>query len=223
MACRSTGLKHLRILLFRIRIGPALALIPLALTARIAQAQAQVTVAGGVRDTSGGVVVNAVVEALVGERVIARATTGADGAYSLAVPVRTPIVLRTHRAGFADAVIEPDGTASNLTRDVTLSIGALSDTLVVTASRGPESRTSVTQSLSVVTRADVQALKDEQRTVDAGPVCPLAVCALRSTLVCRRRDAAAVEMDYRTLQPAPKTFPAWPGTGSPILPSPCAL
>ena len=71
---------------------------------------------------------------------------------------RTPFALRTHRAGFADEVIELDGTDSNISRDVTLSIGALSDTLVVTASRGPESRTSVTQSLSVVSRPDVQAL-----------------------------------------------------------------
>ena len=50
------------------------------------------------------------------------------------------------------------GRDSNVSRDVALSIGALSDTLVVTASRSPESRTSVTQSLSVVGRADIQAL-----------------------------------------------------------------
>ena len=102
--------------------------------------------------------VDAAVEALVGERVIARGTTGANGGYSLAVPARTPFALRTHRPGFADDLIELDGTDSNISRDVTLSIGALSDTLVVTASRSPESRTSVTQSLSVVSRPDVQAL-----------------------------------------------------------------
>ena len=50
------------------------------------------------------------VEALVGERVIARATPATDGGYSLTVPVRTPFALRTHRAGFADDVIELDGT-----------------------------------------------------------------------------------------------------------------
>ena len=50
------------------------------------------------------------------------------------------------------------GRTSNVSRDVTLSIGRVSDTLIVTASRGPESRTSVTQSLSVISRADIQAL-----------------------------------------------------------------
>ena len=90
-------------------VATALALVLLALTAQVAHAQAHVTVAGVVRDTSGGVVVDAVVEALVGERVIARATTGADGGYSLAGPARTPFALRTHRAGFADEVIALDG------------------------------------------------------------------------------------------------------------------
>ena len=48
--------------------------------------------------------------------------------------------------------------SSGVSRDVTLAVGTMSDTLVVTASRGPESRTAVTQSLSVMGRADIQAL-----------------------------------------------------------------
>jgi outer membrane cobalamin receptor len=45
-----------------------------------------------------------------------------------------------------------------VTHDVTLQIGAVSDTLVVTASRGVESRASVTESLTAFTRADLEAL-----------------------------------------------------------------
>ena len=51
-----------------------------------------------------------------------------------------------------------DGASGDLSSDVALSIGTLSDSLVVTASRGLESRTSLTQSLSVVSRAEIQAL-----------------------------------------------------------------
>ena len=153
----SVGLSFVSDLL-RISDRPALALMLLAPAAAVAQAQSQITVTGVVRDTSAASWPMPSVEALVGDRVIARATTGADGAYTLAVPARTPFALRTQRTGFADDVTGLDGAASNVSRDVTLSIGTLSDTLVVTASRGPESRTSVTQSLSVVGRADIQAL-----------------------------------------------------------------
>jgi outer membrane receptor protein involved in Fe transport len=134
------------------------AVLLLGLTISTAQAQTRVTVSGVVRDVSGGVVAAATVEALVGDRVIARATTGADGAYMLAVPSGTPFVLKTQRTGFADDVSELDGTASGGSRDVTLAVGTMSDTLIVTASRAPASRTSVTQSLSVIGRADIQAL-----------------------------------------------------------------
>ena len=123
-----------------------------------ARAQDQITVSGVVRDASGGVVADASVQALVGERVIARTTTAGDGAYRLTVPVRTPFALRTQRAGFADSVSDVDGASSNVSLDVALSIGTLSDTLVVTAARGPEGRTSTTQSVSVMSRPDIQAL-----------------------------------------------------------------
>lgn len=133
------------------------AVLPLGSVAPV-HAQDHVTVSGIVRDVSGGVVAGATLEALVGERTIARATTGADGAYELQVPARTPFALRTRRGGFADDVAALDGVNSGISHDVTLSIGTMSDTLVVTASRGLESRASATQSLSVVSRADIQAL-----------------------------------------------------------------
>src|SRR5262249_42180988 len=59
---------------------------------------------------------------------------------------------------FADDVTALEGSSEAVSHDVTLSVGTLSDTLVVTAARGLESRSSVTQSLSVITRADIQAL-----------------------------------------------------------------
>jgi vitamin B12 transporter len=123
-----------------------------------AHAQDHVTVSGIVRDVSGGVVAGATVEALVGERIVARGTTGADGTYGLRVPARTPFALKTRCSGFADDVAALDGASSGVSHDVTLSIGTVSDTLVVTASRGLESRASVTQTLSVVSRADLQTL-----------------------------------------------------------------
>lgn len=123
-----------------------------------APAQDHIKVSGIVSDVSGGVVAGATLEALVGERIIARAMTGADGAYELQVPARTPFALKTRRSGFADDVTMLDGANRNVSHDVTLSIGTMSDTLVVTASRGLESRASVTQSLSVVSGADIQAL-----------------------------------------------------------------
>jgi len=124
----------------------------------LAQAQDHIRVSGVVRDVSGGVVAGATVEALVGERIVARVATGADGAYELQLPARTPIALRTRRTGFADDVAAVDGTNGSVSHDVTLSVGTLSDSLVVTGSRGLESRASATQSLSVVGSADIQAL-----------------------------------------------------------------
>ncbi len=132
--------------------------VPLFTSVPSARAQDRVKIAGTVRDVSGGVVAGATLEALVGERIIARVTTGADGAYELQVPARTPIALRTRRNGFADDVAAVDGANESVSHDVTLSVGTMSDTLVVTASRGLESRASATQSLSVIGRADIQAL-----------------------------------------------------------------
>jgi vitamin B12 transporter len=123
-----------------------------------ALAQEQVRVSGVVKDASGAVVAGATLEVIVGERIIATATTKSDGTYELQVPSRTPFALKTRRSGFAEDVAVLEGAIASVARDVTLSIGTLSDTLVVTAARGLESRASATQSLSVISRADIQAL-----------------------------------------------------------------
>ena len=115
-------------------------------------------VSGVVTDASGGVVSDATLEALVAERIIARTTSGADGRFELTVPARTPIALRTRRPGFADDVAALEGASANISHDVVLAVGTVSDTLVVTASRGLENRTSATQSISVVGRAEIEAL-----------------------------------------------------------------
>jgi vitamin B12 transporter len=142
----------------RISVIAALLLTQFSFSTPLAAAQSQITVSGVVKDVSGGLVADATIEALVGERVIARTTSSAEGRFELSVPARTPIALKTRRTGFADDVATLDGATANISHDVELSIGTLSDTLVVAASRGLESRTSVTQSLSVISRADIQAL-----------------------------------------------------------------
>ncbi len=108
----------------------------------LAQAPARLT--GVVKDTSGGVLPGAVVDAVVAGGTVATATTGADGRYELSVPAGVPVEVRSRRDGFADQVVSLPGVAATVTRDITMPIGRLSDTLVVTASRGAESRDTVT-------------------------------------------------------------------------------
>jgi outer membrane cobalamin receptor len=121
-------------------------------------AQSTVTVSGVVTDGSGAVVVGATVDAVVAERPVSRATTDADGRYRVQVPsgVRSQLLVRA--LGFADFVADMSATTGATTRDVALQVGGVSDTVVVTASRGAESRSRVTQSVSVMTAADIQAL-----------------------------------------------------------------
>ena len=66
--------------------------------------------------------------------------------------------LRAHSEGFADFVSEMPASRSAVTRDITLQVGSFSDTLVVTASRGAEARVNATQSVSVLTSQDIDAL-----------------------------------------------------------------
>jgi vitamin B12 transporter len=134
------------------------ALSILLFSATAAIAQAPVTVTGVVRDTSGGVLVDVTVEARVGDRVVASTTTDGQGAYRLSAPARTPFAIRTHRPGFADRIDALEAAAGDVSHDVALHIGTMSDTLVVTAARVLEDRTSVTQAMSVLTRDDVEAL-----------------------------------------------------------------
>src|SRR5687768_1245749 len=141
--------------MFRVIAGVALALI---MSAGSALAQSTVAVTGVARDASGGLLPGATVNVVVADRVITTATTGRDGRYQVQAPVGVPFSLRVQLEGFAEQAIEVSGTERPVTRDVSLQIGRVSDTLVVTASRGAENRASVTQSVTVATSEDIQAL-----------------------------------------------------------------
>ena len=119
---------------------------------------AGISIVGVVSDTSGAVVAGAAVDAVVAGRSMARVTTGADGSFHLDVPAGVPVEMRVHREGFAGQVIALAGASQPMTRNVTLQVGGVSDTLVVTASRASEGRASVTESVTSFTRADIEAL-----------------------------------------------------------------
>jgi outer membrane cobalamin receptor len=126
--------------------------------APIASAQVGVGVEGTVSDTSGAVIVGARVAAIVAGRAVASTTSGGDGAYRIDVPPGVPVELLVHADGFADQAISLQGAVVVTRHDVTLRVGGVSDTLVVTASRGVESRATVTESVTLLTRADIEAL-----------------------------------------------------------------
>ena len=119
---------------------------------------ATVAISGIVKDASGATVAGATVEAVAAGRTVTSADTREDGRYQLQITKGVPFELRVRKDGFADAVANISGSAQDLSRDVTLQIGAVSDTVVVTASRGSESRSSVTQSVTVTTGEEIQAL-----------------------------------------------------------------
>jgi vitamin B12 transporter len=129
-----------------------------AVTGTALAGQSRVELSGVVRDTSGAVVTEARVEALVAGRSVAAVTTDKDGRYRLEVPIGAPIAVRASRDGFADEYVELPGRHEPLTRDLVLRVGGLSDTLVVTASRNAESRANLLQSVTVTTKAEMEAL-----------------------------------------------------------------
>ena len=120
--------------------------------------QTSIDLSGRIVDASGGAVADAEVDALVAGLSVGKTTSAADGQYRLQLPAGMPVELRVRRDGFAERVIAVAGSSGNLTRDVTLQVGGVSDTLVVTASRSPQSRASVTESVTSFARADIQAL-----------------------------------------------------------------
>lgn len=128
------------------------------LAARSASAQASIAIAGTITDASGAVVPGATVEAVVADRRFAATLSGADGAYRLELPARVPFDLRVSAAGFADRSIAVPGQSRDVTRDVALAVAGVSDTLIVTASRSPAGRASVTESVTAFTEQDLQAL-----------------------------------------------------------------
>ena len=126
--------------------------------AAAAFAQTGVSVQGTVSDMSGAVITGARVDVVVAGRSIASVTSGADGRYRLEVPAGVQVELRVHGDGFAGQAITFTGSSVPITRNVTLQVGGVSDTLVVTASRAAESHATVTESVTSFTRADIEAL-----------------------------------------------------------------
>jgi vitamin B12 transporter len=123
---------------------------------------ASVTVAGAVKDASGAVIVGADVETVVAGRILAATSSGGDGQYRIAVPRGTPFELRVRRDGFADYAADLTGTTEDARKDVTLQVGGVSDTLIVTASGATENRASVTSAVTVVTADDIHAMGASQ-------------------------------------------------------------
>ncbi|MDP6580108.1 MAG: TonB-dependent receptor plug domain-containing protein, partial [Vicinamibacterales bacterium] len=122
-----------------------------------ALARQAVAVTGTVTDSSGAVLPGATIEALRGARVTSTTTTGSDGRYRLELPATGNYRLEVQLDGFATGVATvPAGTGA--TQDFQLGLAPVNDTVVVTASRTAESRASVTESLSVFTADDIQAL-----------------------------------------------------------------
>ena len=139
------------------RTAAGVVIVCLAWAASVA-AQSSAPISGIITDSSGAVVVGATVDAVVVDRVVARGTTNEEGRYSLQVPAGSRLQLRVRSEGFADFVAEIPAAKGAVSRDVTLQVGGVSDTVVVTASRGAESRANVTSSVSVMTTEDVAAL-----------------------------------------------------------------
>ena len=121
-------------------------------------AQQTVTVSGTVRDASGGVIPGATVQVIVADAIVAVTTSGTDGRYQVAGPASVPFGLRAKHGGFADELIDFAGTTNSLTRDIRLQVSTVSDAVVVSATRSPESLTRVTQSVTVATSRDIDAL-----------------------------------------------------------------
>jgi vitamin B12 transporter len=138
---------------------PCIVLILLSVAAaRPAAAQPTIAIGGRIADASGAVVPGAAVDAIVADRRVASAISGADGTYRLDVPARVPLRLRISRAGFAEHTISVPGQPHDTARDVVLAVAGLSDALIVTASRGPVSRAAVTESVTSFTAAEIESL-----------------------------------------------------------------
>src|SRR4030095_13553734 len=95
-------------------------------------------------------------------RVMGTATSAENGQYRVEVPSSVPFELRVRHDGFADYAADITRTTAAMTRDVIMQIGTVSDTLVVTASRTPESRQDVTSSMTVATAEDIHSVGANQ-------------------------------------------------------------
>ena len=117
-----------------------------------------VVVTGLVTDASGGVLPGVAIEGLRGLRVLAAATTGADGRYRLELPAEGAERVTARLAGFAPADAGLTVGAGAAAVDFRLDLAPLQDSVVVTASRTPERRGSVTESHAVFTAEDIRRL-----------------------------------------------------------------
>ena len=140
-----------------IRSLPLSALAVCALAVVPAAAQAPVTVTGVVTDSSGGVLPGATIEARRGLRVVTSTSTGQDGGYRLDLTSEGVYVVTAHLDGFASRATEVTATGA-ASADFRLAIARLRDTVVVTASRTAEGRSSVMESHAVLTAAEIQTL-----------------------------------------------------------------
>jgi outer membrane cobalamin receptor len=121
-----------------------------------------IIVVGMVTDGSGGVLPGTTVEASVAGRILADTQTASDGRYRIEVPAGVLVQLRAHRDGFADQTIELHTVSSKVTRDIVLGVGAMADSVVVTASRNPESRATSTESIAVLDAVEIASLGSTQ-------------------------------------------------------------
>lgn len=123
-----------------------------------ARAQDAIAVTGRITDASGAVLPGAAIDVLAGGRRISSTTSANDGSYRLEVPSGVPFDLRIRLDGFAEQSIAIAGQSQLLTRNVTLPVAGVSDSVIVTAARTALSRASVTESVSAFTRQDIVAL-----------------------------------------------------------------
>ena len=133
-----------------------LALFTTSLAAQVSRGV--IAVSGTITDVSGAALDGATVDAVVAGRPAASVVTAEAGRYRLDVPSGVPFELRVRRDGFADVSLRLTGGTADVARNVTMQIRGVSDSLVVTTSRGAEERAAVTESVSVATRADIEAL-----------------------------------------------------------------
>ena len=120
-------------------------------------AQEAIILSGTVTDTSAAALPGATVQAIRGNRATADTKTLPDGTYRLQLPAAGAYRVVAQIEGFAASAVSLEVSA-NATQSFQLEVAPLNDTVVVTASRTPESRATVTESLSIFTADDIQAL-----------------------------------------------------------------
>lgn len=115
------------------------------------------SVSGVITDPAGRSVAGATVTATPATGASATGETDAAGRYRVDLAGAGPIRLEVRREGFAPAVVTL-AVHGNATRDLMLSLAAVDDQVVVTASRVAERRATATESITVFTAAEVASL-----------------------------------------------------------------